>query len=87
MRPPKLPLYDENAVARVVYLSLSPHPHITMSFAGRRRGNKVKKGVQFTVMVVGKPLRLQMPASAANARARLRSARVYALQYRVLHIY
>jgi cell division control protein 11 len=24
-----------------------------MSFAGRRRGNKVKKGVQFTVMVVG----------------------------------
>lgn len=25
----------------------------TMSFAGRRRGNKVKKGVQFTVMVVG----------------------------------
>lgn len=25
-----------------------------MSFAGRRRGNKVKKGVQFTVMVVGK---------------------------------
>lgn len=64
-----------------------PHPHITMSFAGRRRGNKVKKGVQFTVMVVGKPLRLQMPASAANARAWLRSARVYALQYRVLHIY
>ena len=26
---------------------------VTMSFAGRRRGNKVKKGVQFTVMVVG----------------------------------
>ena len=26
---------------------------LTMSFAGRRRGNKVKKGVQFTVMVVG----------------------------------
>ena len=25
-----------------------------MSFAGRRRGNKVKKGVQFTVMVVGR---------------------------------
>jgi cell division control protein 11 len=24
-----------------------------MSFAGRRRGNKVKKGVQFTLMVVG----------------------------------
>jgi cell division control protein 11 len=24
-----------------------------MSFAGRRRGNKVKKGVQFTIMVVG----------------------------------
>ena len=24
-----------------------------MSYAGRRRGNKVKKGVQFTVMVVG----------------------------------
>ena len=24
-----------------------------MSFAGRRRGNKVKKGVQFTVAVVG----------------------------------
>lgn len=27
-----------------------------MSFAGRRRGNKVKKGVQFTVMVVGMSL-------------------------------
>jgi len=26
---------------------------VAMSFAGRRRGNKVKKGVQFTVMVVG----------------------------------
>lgn len=26
---------------------------VTMSFAGRRRGNKVKKGVQFTLMVVG----------------------------------
>jgi cell division control protein 11 len=24
-----------------------------MSFAGRRRNNKVKKGVQFTIMVVG----------------------------------
>jgi len=24
-----------------------------MSFAGRRRGNKAKKGVQFTLMVVG----------------------------------
>jgi cell division control protein 11 len=24
-----------------------------MSFAGRRRANKVKKGVQFTIMVVG----------------------------------
>ncbi len=87
MRPPKLPLYDENAVARVVYVSPSPHPHIIMSFAGRRRGNKVKKGVQFTVMVVGKSPRSQMPASAANARARLWSARVYALQYRVPHTY
>lgn len=29
------------------------HARTTMSFAGRRRGNKVKKGVQFTVMVVG----------------------------------
>jgi hypothetical protein len=27
-----------------------------MSFAGRRRGNKVKKGVQFTVMVVGESI-------------------------------
>lgn len=27
-----------------------------MSFAGRRRGNKVKKGVQFTLMVVGASL-------------------------------
>ena len=27
-----------------------------MSFAGRRRGNKVKKGVQFTLMVVGMSL-------------------------------
>jgi len=31
---------------------LSP-THSAMSFAGRRRGNKAKKGVQFTVMVVG----------------------------------
>ena len=30
-----------------------------MSFAGRRRGNKVKKGVQFTLMVVGAPFSLR----------------------------
>ena len=40
-------------------LSPSPHNHKQskkqkMSFAaGKRRGNKVRKGVQFTVMVVG----------------------------------
>jgi hypothetical protein len=28
----------------------------TMSFAGRRRANKVKKGIQFTMMVVGERL-------------------------------
>ena len=33
------------------------HSNLNMSFAGRRRGNKVKKGVQFTVMVVGTSLR------------------------------
>lgn len=35
-----------------------PRPHLlsAMSFAGRRRGNKVKKGVQFTLMVVGTSL-------------------------------
>ena len=32
---------------------LSSYTLNKMSFAGRRRGNKVKKGVQFTVMVVG----------------------------------
>ena len=30
------------------------HPPSIMSFPGRRRGNTIKKGVQFTVMVVGK---------------------------------
>jgi hypothetical protein len=29
------------------------HLKPNMSFAGRRRVNKVKKGVQFTLMVVG----------------------------------
>ena len=33
--------------------ALPPPTVYIMSFAGRRRGNKVKKGVQFTVMVVG----------------------------------
>lgn len=32
-----------------------------MSFAGRRRGNKVKKGVQFTVMVVGMLIHMRSP--------------------------
>lgn len=33
-----------------------------MSFAGRRRGNKVKKGVQFTVMVVGMLIHMRSPS-------------------------
>jgi len=35
------------------FLSPVHVPDSAMSFAGRRRGNKAKKGVQFTVMVVG----------------------------------
>ena len=65
--------HDEKAVALAVAhvpLPVSPpsralslvlhisYARAAMSFAGRRRGNKVKKGVQFTVMVVGQyPLR------------------------------
>ena len=40
---------------------------ITMSFAGRRRGNKVKKGVQFTLMVVGTLLNVQCLAFNPNS--------------------
>lgn len=36
----------------------STHCTINMSFAGGRRGNKVKKGVQFTLAVVGASLML-----------------------------
>lgn len=39
-------------LSRQFCTSLVPR-FVRMSFAGRRRGNKVKKGVQFTVMVVG----------------------------------
>lgn len=43
------------------------YPAYNMSFAGRRRGNKVKKGVQFTVMVVGQCFRSHPCASSASA--------------------
>ena len=48
-----------------------PYPAYNMSFAGRRRGNKVKKGVQFTVMVVGQYFRSHPCASSASAHCYL----------------
>lgn len=48
------PAYTRRAlISSPILTSLFVRKKITMSFAGRRRGNKVKKGVQFTVMVVG----------------------------------
>lgn len=51
----------------------SPRPYsaYNMSFAGRRRGNKVKKGVQFTVMVVGQYFPSYSCASSASAHCYL----------------
>jgi hypothetical protein len=47
----------ESYKSRIFFPPFQPQHHqfifLKMSFAGRRRGNKVKKGVQFTVMVVG----------------------------------
>lgn len=51
-------------------LQLALHSLSIMSFAGRRRGNKVKKGVQFTVMVVGKSTHFLTVPRYACQRAR-----------------